>query len=94
MNIMNIMDKNSNHQKLKQTLKTKDSISNVVQEIKKAPTSKCPFCGDNNDTNATFCDNCGKQLNKTCPSCNFKNKVNAKYCSNWWQISWLIYYYD
>lgn len=61
---------------------TKESIAGVVREIKSQPKSTCPYCGDQNNLNANFCDNCGKQLSKVCSDCGAKNQSGAKYCSN------------
>ncbi|NLD26927.1 MAG: zinc ribbon domain-containing protein [Acholeplasmataceae bacterium] len=40
---------------------------------------KCPFCGESNDHDATYCDYCGKKLKKTC-TCGEVNDPDSRYC--------------
>jgi len=43
-------------------------------------TRKCPSCGEMNDSDAKFCDNCGTTLVKVCPRCGEENDLDAKFC--------------
>lgn len=49
--------------------------------LESGKTVKCPRCGEMNDTDAKFCDNCGCSLVKVCSKCGNQNDLDAKYCS-------------
>ncbi|MBB3206396.1 RNA polymerase subunit RPABC4/transcription elongation factor Spt4 [Rhodopirellula rubra] len=40
----------------------------------------CPQCGNANDRQAKFCDECGSSLSKSCSSCGEVNDGDAKFC--------------
>lgn len=61
---------------------TKDEIIDVVNGIRgtKETKKECPSCGEKNDHDALFCDNCGAKLSKACSRCETINESDAKYC--------------
>ena len=77
------------------SIRKKDSISTIYGQVKVEPipvsTTKieepqggliCPKCGQQNDKNAKFCDNCGEKLQKMCPNCGTLNDCASHYCKN------------
>ncbi|MDD4532364.1 MAG: zinc-ribbon domain-containing protein [Bacilli bacterium] len=56
-----------------------DSVNDHRESNK---TKRCPKCGELNDADAKFCDNCGASLVKVCPKCGTENDINARYCDN------------
>lgn len=60
---------------------TKESIGSLISETK-SEKIKCSNCGEYNDKDAKFCDNCGKTLIKICRYCHEDNDGNAKFCKN------------
>jgi predicted RNA-binding Zn-ribbon protein involved in translation (DUF1610 family) len=60
---------------------TKESIGDLLHEVK-TDKIKCSSCGENNDKDAKFCDNCGKALVKVCRYCHEENENDAKYCKS------------
>jgi hypothetical protein len=59
---------------------TKDEIVDLVQGIRgQQGKCKCPFCGDENDADAIYCDYCGKKLKKTC-TCGEVNAADSRFC--------------
>ena len=42
----------------------------------------CPNCNEENDYEAKYCDNCGKQLVKICAKCSMKNDADAVFCKS------------
>ncbi len=54
-------------------------MSNAASQTTKV---KCPHCGSENQGDAKFCSNCGKEvvLSKSCPKCNAKVQATAKFC--------------
>lgn len=59
---------------------TKDHIKEIVHG--KETSKPCAFCGDMNDVDAKFCDNCGKPLTKACRHCLEENEQDAKFCKS------------
>lgn len=45
---------------------TKDEISDLFHKIKGQTIVNCPYCGDENDPDAIYCDYCGRKLRVTC----------------------------
>ncbi len=74
----------------KQTVKSEVVVaakSTESEEIEKAfgPEQKsavyCRSCGQESDSDAVFCDNCGASIFEVyCNECGTKNKKTAKYC--------------
>ena len=73
----------------KQTIKSEVVAANSKEseEIEKAlgPEQKsavyCRSCGQESDSDAVFCDNCGASIFEVyCNECGTKNKKTAKYC--------------
>ncbi len=60
---------------------TKESIGDLIREVK-TEKIKCSNCGEYNDKDAKFCDNCGKALVNVCKYCHEENENDAKYCKN------------
>lgn len=60
---------------------TKDQIVNLVKQVKGNPNTivKCPYCGDDNDIDAVYCDHCGVKLRETC-ICGSENQPGSRYC--------------
>lgn len=58
---------------------TKEEIVDLVSRIKGNNQKSCPYCGDDNDFDAVFCDNCGRSLKVTC-ACGTVNQANSRYC--------------
>jgi len=58
---------------------TKEEIVDLVSKIKGNNQKSCPYCGDDNDFDAIFCDNCGRSLSVTC-ACGTVNQANSRYC--------------
>lgn len=60
---------------------TKDEVVDLFHKIKESPGSKkiCPYCGDENDSDAIYCDHCGVKLKKTC-TCGAENQSDSRYC--------------
>jgi ribosomal protein L40E len=60
---------------------TKESVGSLIRETK-TEKNRCSNCGEYNDQDARFCDNCGKSLIKICRFCHEENDMDAKYCKN------------
>ena len=60
---------------------TKETLANVANEIKDKKII-CPNCNEENDYDAKYCDNCGKQLVKICAKCSMKNDADAVFCKS------------
>lgn len=59
------------------------SVASAVREADSAAQgAPCPSCGEQNDTDAKFCKNCGAALRKVCPGCGEQNDADAKFCDN------------
>ncbi len=43
---------------------------------------RCPSCGHQNRTGASFCDDCGSALASSCPSCGTELRPTAKFCDS------------
>ncbi len=43
---------------------------------------KCPNCSAENPTDAKFCENCGKPLERTCPQCGNPVSLQARFCKH------------
>lgn len=41
---------------------------------------ECAVCGESNDVNNNFCNNCGVEFTVACHECNLENKLDAKFC--------------
>jgi uncharacterized membrane protein len=41
---------------------TKDEIIDLISKIKGNTKINCPYCGDENDSDAVYCDYCGRKL--------------------------------
>ncbi len=65
---------------------TKESLSEAANSIsnsmKNGNQIRCINCNALNNSDAKFCQNCGKQLIKLCPKCNKANNLTASYCDN------------
>lgn len=66
-------------QQKKEAVKIKKTGLPIEEE-----TKECPQCGEQNDTEAMFCAECGYNLQpaKLCPSCHSKVSPNADICEN------------
>ncbi|HHZ11716.1 MAG TPA: zinc ribbon domain-containing protein [Acholeplasmataceae bacterium] len=60
---------------------TKDEVVDLVQKIKGGQVAAitCPYCGDDNDGDAIYCDHCGRKLKVTC-SCGTVNQAGSRFC--------------
>ena len=58
---------------------TKDEISDLFHKIKGQTIVNCPYCGDENDPDAIYCDYCGRKLRVTC-DCGTENQAGSRYC--------------
>lgn len=63
---------------------TRENVVRSANAIRDGYIKKsfCPYCGCENDSDASFCKECGKSLKKICPKCGEENDSNAKYCDN------------
>lgn len=43
---------------------------------------RCPKCGDEIESNESFCTHCGTQLEKICPKCKNINSFTDNFCKN------------
>ena len=58
------------------------SVARALREEDRGDAVICPHCGRANDTDAKFCDGCGKPLARICPACGRANDAEAKFCDN------------
>lgn len=58
---------------------TKDNVVDIIKSIDENK-KECPYCLTENDFNAQYCKNCGKEICKICTFCNKENDSDAKYC--------------
>ncbi|MDD3999313.1 MAG: zinc ribbon domain-containing protein [Bacilli bacterium] len=58
---------------------TKDEVADFAAKIKGVEHITCPNCGDKNDSDALYCDNCGRKLKINC-GCGTINEADSKYC--------------
>lgn len=79
-----------------EVLRNKLSISISWKALHENPESNsllCKYCGFKNDSNANFCQSCGKRIRektsevypvteRVCGSCGVKNKIQASFCKN------------
>jgi ribosomal protein L40E len=57
------------------------SMASAVSEgLRSVTKRKCGTCGQENDSDAKFCRNCGSTLNTTCKSCGHVNASEASFC--------------
>jgi len=66
---------------------TKDGVRDITSAIAQGlagDSIKCNSCGDSNDMNAKFCDNCGQPFRapKICDQCSTENQPDAKFCDD------------
>jgi len=56
--------------------------SAIADGIRGEGGAKCPNCGTDNDSDASFCDSCGTSMNNEveCASCGEENDADAKFC--------------
>lgn len=66
---------------------TRDGVQTIASAIgagfnEAAPAASvaCRTCGQGNDPDAKFCDECGAAMSATCHACGVDNDSNAKFC--------------
>ncbi len=60
---------------------TKDEVVGLVRGIKGERKIICPYCQDENDGDAIYCDNCGKKIRKMC-ICGIANDGDSRFCKS------------
>ncbi len=64
----------------------KPAVQSVASAVREGAQERahivCPACGQSNDAEAKFCDNCGAPLKKVCPACGNSAAPSAKFCDN------------
>ena len=64
---------------------TKEGIRDITGAIKDGISGdfvSCPYCKESNDSDAKFCNECGKTISsaKSCTNCNTENDLKARFC--------------
>ena len=64
---------------------TKEGIRDITGAIKDGISGdfvSCPYCKESNDSDAKFCNECGKTISsaKACTNCNTENDSKARFC--------------
>lgn len=58
-----------------------EAISSAVNQGMQAKCA-CPACGEENESEAKYCKNCGAPLKKICPNCGDETAADAKFCDH------------